>query len=234
MGGPPWRDFPSAWTCLPVSLPFGATLSASTIPLLLTERKSLQSLRALALHRARLALPHPTLTAWARRLVACTRRVPLSCGTAHSVFAPVTTMPKSPATASALHDVGVDRNPFKTALQVPQSRPLDSPRPTPVIHSSTLPRPRCFAVVAGAAVLALDHRSTRGQIEVLGSFVGARRRFLGQPKGVRQLGHGRICRRTLTLAAEPPHRVGELPRSLIAGKITISALVVILASFCTS
>jgi hypothetical protein len=43
----------------------------------------------------------------------------------------------------------------------------------------------------------------------------------------------RNCRWTLTLAAELPRSEGELPLSLITGKITVPALVVLLASFCT-
>jgi hypothetical protein len=72
-----------------------------------------------------------TLMAWAHHSVACARRVPLSCGTAHSVFVPITTMPKSSATASAPHGVGVDRDPFKTVCKY-RNRALwthlDSPR----------------------------------------------------------------------------------------------------------
>jgi hypothetical protein len=40
-GGPPWQDFPSAWTCLPVPLPCGATLSA---PPSTSEQNHIQSL----------------------------------------------------------------------------------------------------------------------------------------------------------------------------------------------
>jgi hypothetical protein len=183
MGGPPWQDFPSAWTCLPVPLPFGATLSASTIPLPPDRtqiptasprpRSSSRALGSLVPHSDGLGPPFGGLRSarpsivWDRTLSLRSRDNHVEVagdrfGSARRRSCPEPLQNCSTSTAIA-------------------SSGLASTRP--VIHSSTLPRPRCFAVVAGAAVLALDHRATRGQIEVLGSFVGAQRRFLGQPKG---------------------------------------------------